>query len=387
VDFFTRKAAFLLLQASLAVTLAAAWLYGRLFAGWRRSGKIRSIAAVWYWPPDFPSASRTRLGIWKDRFERSGIRFDNFHVGRMRELVAEYEAGSWTRRYWFYTKTLWRRWRQLLFLHRYDVVWIDRWFLPHYPLRRALFERSIRRIVPHLVIDSSDGSDYMGNPGLVLEAMALADRVTVAYKRLYEFYAPKFSSVVKFEYPIVEEGYRVRTEHSTPKCFTLGWMGSPYNFKYLKDIEGELQKVASHRPYRLVVICRQRVSLDIPGAEIAYRTYGDDYFDLLASFDIGLAPFTVDDFSTSGKIGMKHQEFLLCGIPQVCSPVGISEHAVDGVHALVARRIEDWSPAILRLMEDESLRSRIARNGRDLCRTHYTVEGQWPTVRDALTVF
>ena len=127
--------------------------------------------------------------------------------------------------------------------------------------------------------------------------------------------------------------------------------------------------------------------LDVPGAEIEHHVYGPDYQDLIASFDIGLAPFTVDDFGTAGKIAMKHQEFLLCGVPQVCSPVGISEHVVDGVHALVAPRVEDWAPAILRLMESEDLRSSIAVRGRALCLEHYTVEGQWPRVKHALTVF
>jgi glycosyltransferase involved in cell wall biosynthesis len=388
LDFFTRKVVYLGLQACLALAYVTAWSYSRIRRNRRPPpDQVRSIAAVWYWPPDFPSASRTRLGTWKDRFEGEGIRFDNYHVGAMEELVREYEAGSWTARYWFYTKVLWRRWRQFFVLRRYDVVWIDRWFLPHYPLRRPLFEQCVRRMVPYLVVDSSDGTDYVGNPSLVLGVMALADKITVAYKGLYEFYRPRFAKVERFEYPILEEGYRVRVDHRDPKRFTIGWMGSPSNFRYLKDIEGELQRVALQRPFRMVVICRQEVELNIPGADIAYRTYGSDYHELIASFDIGLSPFTVDDFGTAGKIAMKHQEFLLCGVPQVCSPVGISEHVVDGVHALVAARIEDWSPAILRLMDSEALRASIAANGRQLCLEHYTVDGQWPRVRDALTVF
>jgi glycosyltransferase involved in cell wall biosynthesis len=388
VDWYLRKPLYALLRASLALAHATAWAFSRLFPRAEpRPAAVRSIAAVWYWPPDYPAASRTRLGVWKPYFEREGIRFDDFHVGTMAELVREYEAGSWTTRYWFYLKTLWRRWRQLFALRGYDVVWIDRWFYPHYPLRRALFERCLRRMVPYLVIDSSDGSDYQGNPALVMDAMSLADRITVAYARLHEFYRERFPQVVRFEYPIVETGYRVRSSHRDPERFTLGWMGSPSNFAYLKSIEGELRKVAARRAFRLIVICRQEVALDVPGAEVSYHRYGDDYFELLARFDIGLAPFTVDDFSTSGKIGMKHQEFLLCAIPQVCSPVGISEHVVDGEHALVARAVEDWSPALLRLMEDPALRERLARQGRALCRRHYTVEGQWPVVREALTAF
>ncbi|MBI1737081.1 MAG: glycosyltransferase [Candidatus Rokubacteria bacterium] len=388
LDFYTRKVVYLVLRAAFATALAGAWLYSRLFRGAsRRPAAVRSIAAVWYWPADFPSASRTRLGIWKERFEREGIRFDNFHVGRMDELVRERDGGSKTRRYWFFLKILVRRWRQFFPLARYDVVWIDRWFWPHFPLKRAWFERCLRRMVPRLVIDSSDGSDYVGAPALVLDVMSLADRITVAYKGLYDFYTPRFPDVVRFEYPIIEDGYRVRAHHRAPEQFVLGWMGSPTNFAYLKSIEGELRKAARRRPVRIVVICREKVELDIPEATISYHPYGDDYFGLIESFDIGLAPFTVDDFSTSGKIGMKHQEFLLCAVPQVCSPVGISEHVVDGEHALVARRLEDWSPAILRLMDDEALRSRLARNGRELCLRHYTVAGQWAIVRRALTVF
>lgn len=386
-DFITRKFAYLGLQVSLALCYVAAWSFSRMRRHPRKPVAVRSIAAVWYWPPDFTSASRTRLGIWKDRFEADGIRFDNYHVGSMGELTREYEAGSWTARYWFYTKILWRRWLQIFPLRRYDVVWIDRWFLPHYPMRRPLFEECVRRMVPYLVVDSSDGTDYVGNPGLVTGTMALADKVTVAYKGLYEFYAARFPKVERFEYPILEEGYQVRGHHRAPERFRVGWMGSPSNFRYLKDIEGELQRVAARRPFTMVVICRQQVDLHIPDADIEYHPYGADYHALIAGFDIGLAPFTVDDFGTAGKIAMKHQEYLLCAVPQVCSPVGISEHVRDGEHALIAPTIEDWSPAILRLMESEELRSSISAHGREMCLAHYTVDGQWPRVRRALTAF
>jgi glycosyltransferase involved in cell wall biosynthesis len=387
LDSLTRKVMFAVLQLSLAMSYASAWLFSRAFAGRTRPLSVSSIAAVWYWPPDFPSASRTRLGAWTRLFESHGVRFDNYHVGSMEELARDFEAASWTSRYWFYTRLLWRRWLQFFALRRYDVVWIDRWFFPHYPLRRPLFETCLRRMVPHLVIDSSDGSDYQGNPRLVLGVMSLADRITVAYKGLYDFYAPRFPRVVRFEYPILEEGYRVRTDHSAPDRFTLGWMGSPASFRYLKDIERELRLVAAERPFRLLVICRRPGKLEIPGADVSYHAFGNDYFDLIASCDIGLVPFTVADFSTTGKIGMKHQEFLLCAVPQVCSPVGISEHVVDGEHVVVAPRIEDWAPALLRLMQDGELRARLARNGRELCLRHYTPEGQWPIVRSALTAF
>ena len=84
---------------------------------------------------------------------------------------------------------------------------------------------------------------------------------------------------------------------------------------------------------------------------------------------------------------MKHQEFLLCQIPQVCSPQGISEHAVDGENCLIADDIEEWAPAIIRLMENEQLRENLAKAGRSMCLEHYTFDGQWPLAKKALSEF
>ena len=208
---------------SIFMSYGLAWMASHLFRRDRdKPNQVRSIAAVWYWPPDYPAASKTRLGVWKEAFENEGVKFENFHVGDMAELTREHEGPSWTIRYWFFVKMIWRRFGQFLRLRKYDVVWIDRWFVPHYPMRYAFFERCIRRLAPYLVIDSSDGSDFVGNPGLVLEAMMLADKITVAYKGLQEFYTSRFARVERFEYPIVEEGYRIRTDHSTAGMMTIG---------------------------------------------------------------------------------------------------------------------------------------------------------------------
>jgi glycosyltransferase involved in cell wall biosynthesis len=179
----------------------------------------------------------------------------------------------------------------------------------------------------------------------------------------------------------------LRTSWEQKEKFVIGWMGSPYNFEYVKDIEKELQKVAQKHPFKFIIICRQDVAIDIPGAEIEYHRYGKNYEELIQSFDIGISPFTVKSFGNTGKIGMKHQEFLLCQIPQVCSPQGISEHAVNNENCLIADEIEEWAPAIIRLIEDEALRKKLAIEGRKMCLEHYTFDGQWPLAKRALTEF
>jgi glycosyltransferase involved in cell wall biosynthesis len=389
LDFYTRKVVYLIFIILLSLCKKFIKFYSSVFRyKGEKPKKIKSIAAVWYWPYDFPSASFTRLGKWKEYFEAEGIQFDNFYVGSMDAKVNEFEGGTWTQKYFFYLKILLQRFPQFLKLKNYDVVWVDRWFLPYFPSSEAYWEKAIKKMVPYFIIDSTDGTDYEANSKLIIDIFQNADRITVAYEGLYNFYKPLFKEkVYRFNYTVIEDNYKLRTNWAQKEKFTIGWMGSPYNFEFVKAIEGELQKVAAKHPFKLSIICRQRVEINIPGAEIEYHKYGEDYYDLIQGFDIGISPFTEKNFGNTGKIGMKHQEFLLCQIPQVCSPQGISEHAVDGENCLIADAIEEWAPAIIKLMEEEALRKKLAIEGRKMCLEHYTFDGQWPLARKALAEF
>ena len=84
---------------------------------------------------------------------------------------------------------------------------------------------------------------------------------------------------------------------------------------------------------------------------------------------------------------MKHQEFFTVPNSQICLSQGISEHAVHNVNCLIVDNTKDWSPLILKLIQDTELRKKIAINGRIMCREHYTFKGQWPHARKALLEF
>lgn len=387
-DFWTRKIVFLYFLILLVYSKLFASIYSRIYKRKNKSKEVKSIAAVWYWPNDFPAASHTRLGKWKSYFEEEGIKFENFPIGSMKELREEFEAGSWTQRYWFYIKTLNKRRKDFKQLRKYDVVWIDRWFLPYYPSKNSFWENSIKRMTQHLVIDSTDGSDFTGNPELVKQVFNTADRITIAFKGQVEFYKDNFKEkLVRFNYPVIQDNYLIRNDWTQPKKITIGWMGNPYNFEYVKDIEDELQKVADKYEIKIIIISRQNNTLNLDNVEIENHPFDENYEKLIQSFDIGIAPFLDTNFSITGKIGMKHQEFLLCQIPQVCSPQGISEHAKDGVNCIIAKEKTDWAESISKLIEDAALRKEIAINGRQMFLENYTFVGQWETVKNALLKF
>jgi glycosyltransferase involved in cell wall biosynthesis len=382
---FWRKSTFLYLHITIFFCKWIARFYAVLHSA-KPKKEVNRIAAVWHWPDNFNS-DELRLAYWGKYFEKDGYTFDNFKVLDVKEFVNDYEKGSWPSRYLFYRRIYVRRWKQFFAMKNYDVVWIDRAFMPFYPFKSAVYEPLIKKMGCHLVMDTTDASDYQGNPDLVLSTLSQADRITAAFKKLVEFYEPKYHNVTRLNWTVPVEGYVVKDDWKLKDPIVIGWMGSPGNFEYLKEIVEQLREVAKETPFVFRYICRIKQDIDIPGATIEHHYYGDDYFDLIGTFDIGLAPFTKVSFATEGKIGMKHQEFMICKIPQVCSPVAISEHAVHEEHVLIAEKIEDWAGLIKRVLSDEALREKLGNNSRALFDEHYHYDTWYPTLKKVLTEF
>lgn len=370
------------LQFTFAWVFLATWAFSVWFRRKEPLGEVRKIAAVWYGPPDLPG-SDLRFGIWKPLLERDGYVFDSFSLSWMSDL-RELDKATWSWRYSFYRRRLVDRFRQFRLLRHYDVVWLERSLIigPH---KSAFMERCLRRMVGKVVLDCTDGGDYVANPEFSLGVLSHVDNVTAGCRAIRDLYQQWHQRVTWINFVFPADPYKAKDSYVLQRPPVLGWMGSPGNAVHLRAIESELRKVALQMPYRLVVICREPLQLEIPGAEIEQHRFGDDYYDLLGRFDIGLFPSFGDNLRVRAKVAMKHQEFMLCGIPQVCSPIGLCEAILDGDGALIAHEKGQWAEKILQLLQDEALRRRLAKRARDLFFDMYTVQSEYPKVVQALT--
>ena len=86
---------------------------------------------------------------------------------------------------------------------------------------------------------------------------------------------------------------------------------------------------------------------ELKGLDTEHHFFGEDYYSIIASFDIGISPFITKNMRTMGKIAMKHQEFLLTGVPQICSDVAISEFAKHKDKVLIAKNLDEWKKNLL----------------------------------------
>jgi glycosyltransferase involved in cell wall biosynthesis len=383
MDFFTRKLAFIWLKSVEAFANTIVWLYAVLFRKKKSSERlIMSIGGFWNLPPDL-TGSNLRMGGWKPYFENDGIKFDNFYINKFSEYVENVERGNRTKRYLFFSKCILRRLPQILKAHKYDCIWIDRGIIPFYPRKSAFIEKQLRKVVLKLVVDTTDGGDYQANPQLMEDTFRQADELTVGYKHLKEVYQDRFE-VTQIFWTIPTDNYIIKSEYAFGQQPIIGWMGSPGNFQYVREILPQLKELAKTHDFVFRYICRENFDAEMTGIQAEHHFYGDDYYKLISSFDIGISPFLKDDLRSKGKIAMKHQEFLLMGIPQICSPVAISEFVEHGCQVYIIKQKEFWQQGIQTLLEDEPLRRKLGEASQILFKRYYTYSSQYEKLKGVL---
>lgn len=175
--------------------------------------------------------------------------------------------------------------------------------------------------------------------------------------------------------PVDTDRYEARTvEGQNPPRLTLGWMGTASTLFYLKQILPALETLYRKYPFiQLKIVANDFFSHPfIPVIQKPW-VFEDEVRDL-QSFDIGVMPLT-DDVWARGKCGLKLLQYMACGIPPVCSPVGVNEQIIeDGVNGFHARTLEDWNSKLEQLIQSPSLRQEFGIKARKKAEEDYSVK-------------
>ena len=163
-------------------------------------------------------------------------------------------------------------------------------------------------------------------------------------------------------------------------------MGSPANFEYVIQLIPVLKELALKYEFVFRYICRKNFDAELTGIKTEHHFFCDDYYKILSSFDIGISPFLVENLRTKGKIAMKHQEFMMCAIPQVCSAVAISEFVENDKHVLIATNNNEWVESLNVLLNDEAKRKKLGKESLDLFNQYYTYRSQFEKLKSVLTI-
>ncbi|MFN2515431.1 MAG: glycosyltransferase family 4 protein [Pyrinomonadaceae bacterium] len=161
------------------------------------------------------------------------------------------------------------------------------------------------------------------------------------------------------------------------KEWTIGWIGTWSNAKYLYSVEEPLADfLAEHSDVRLLIVCDRKPAFTrIPTNRWHFQRWSPDRETrLVQEMDVGLMPLDDTEW-TRGKCGFKMLSYMAVGLPVVVSPVGANEEVLShGEVGFAVRTASDWYEALQRLYQDREMATRMGKAGRTVVEDHYSVE-------------
>lgn len=354
----------LIFLIELNIVLFFFWVYALLFKNSKKIlGNKNKILALPYYSFNY-AGGHSRIGDWRPLFEEVNITYEVHWASHKDEFIDELTSNKWHLKYWFYHKVLFRRFKLLFSINKYDAVWVQRAFIPFYPFKDAYFERIISKINNNIVIDYYD-ADYMSNYKLTVNGAKFANKVTVASLFLVDYFKSKNIATQFVRYAMNYKEY-IEHKESGNNLLTIGWLGAPDNFSNVLLIEDVLVEIEKKYPFvEFHFICREVKPLKIKRWKLS--KWGDkdfDYHKIIAGFDIGIAPMINATDRDKARTAYKTLEYMAAALPFVTSPWGVSDKLVHNKNCLFAIEQSDWKEKLELLIKDASLRKSLGQNAR-----------------------
>jgi len=300
------------------------------------------------------------------------------------QYVDRYYAGlstDWSHIFALYA----RRVRDLLTAGQFELVWIERETLPYLP---AIPEWCLHRFGIPYVIDYDDAifHNYDSHRRWIVRAtlgrkidsvMRHAEMVIVGNDYLAE--RARQAGAKRIEYLPTAVDLRGIDPGVQPKndIFTIGWIGTPANARYLTHIAPALREVCRNGVGRLVTVGASQWELGEVNGEIRKWSLETESADI-QSFDVGIMPLPDTPFER-GKCAYKLLQYFACGRPAIASPVGVNSVIVEqGVNGFLASTTNQWIDALTTLREDALLRNRMGALGRQKVEDSYSLQKTAP---------
>ena len=282
--------------------------------------------------------------------------------------------------------------RQLVAARDADLLWIYAELFPYLP---AAFERlAFAGRVP-VVYDFDDAFFHQYDAArrpLVRRLLAgkleplLRGAAACACGNAYlRDYADRFCDRTIILPTVVDTDAYVPAPDGGSGPLSIGWIGTPSTWQYVRPILPLLAELAAERGIRVRAV----------GAGSAAGPDRFDGLDLVdwqeateiaevQRMDVGVMPLP-DEAWARGKSGYKLIQYMACGLPVVASPVGVNAEIVrEGKTGFLARTPADWRHALTALLDDAALRRRMGMNGRARAEAQYSLAGCAPRMVELL---
>lgn len=238
---------------------------------------------------------------------------------------------------------------------------------------KPVFEALLRHCHKCIIFNFDDAVYEKGIP-YVPDRIALADAVWVGNPILADYSKNYCKHVSIIESAVDCHHYTPKLSYEIHKPIQLIWSGSAFSHQYLEQLREPLKNLSKRMQYRIKIVSGTKFTFNEP--EICDEWIQFDAkteVQYLKDADIGLMPINDDPYERA-KENYKVKMYMACGLPLVCSPVGINKQFIkDGERGFFAKTSEEWMRVIEQLAGSQFLREGIGRAARSYVVDKYDI--------------
>lgn len=280
-----------------------------------------------------------------------------------------------------------RRLFLLLFLKRYNLVYIEYELFPYLPFG---LEKWLLRKQKRIVIDYDDAvfHNYDNSKNKLIkrwcgdkiyQLVALADVVITGSPYLTKTLLSYAKEVVEIPTSVSTQLYNATdAAHLSIKdkeAFRIGWIGSPTTSRFvllIKDCLLQLQEIYNSK---LVLIgFDKKLEKQLEGLHyINYNWQESTEIQLLKTCDVGIMPLPNEPFAR-GKCGFKLIQYMACGLPMVSTPMEANIKINHGNDNLFANTKFEWYSCLSAIIQNKDFYKEAGRKNQEIVHQFYSTE-------------
>ena len=256
-----------------------------------------------------------------------------------------------------------------ILIGNFEILFVQRFFVPAWLLTYYKKKRKI------LVFDFDDAIYISAKDKRAEEktisAINKADLVITSCTFLND-YSKKFNKNSIIITSAVDTNI-ITPSNEKNELFTIGWIGSEWTSKYLSVLEPVFNDLSKKYKFRLLLVgAKDSVNFNCETKLVKWSLEAENKY--LNKMDIGIMPLFDNEFERA-KGGFKLFQYMSAGKPVLASPVGINNDIVlPCENGFLCKSEKDWFTAICDLMDNEILRKKMGKRGRELMLEKYGLD-------------
>ncbi|ABE55929.1 glycosyl transferase, group 1 [Shewanella denitrificans OS217] len=275
---------------------------------------------------------------------------------------------------------------QIITIHKYDVVIIEKELFPYFP---ATIERLLNFFNVKYVVDYDDAIFQMYEESSNwMVKFFLKDKINVVMNNAHivitgndflfskaKFYGAKNVTVI----PTVIDIDRYVQESTRQEVPTVCWIGSPSTQKYVVELKDVLIRVCLENKAKLVLVgATTSVGDFFPDIDLEIIPWEESTEAFIIKHsDIGIMPIASTNWER-GKCGYKLIQYMATGKPVVASNFGANIDIVKNeCCGLLVNSDDEWYEALTQLIKDRQLSLKLGASGRERVENIYCIQAQY----------